>query len=204
MKEKYIASNENIILTDTDKEIVISEIEQQFKNIFDIMKIDWENDRNMKKTPYRIAKMYINEVFNGTYTKEPDITVFPNERNYDEIVVSGPISVKSMCSHHFMPFYGKAYIGYLPNKNVIGVSKLSRITEWFARRPQIQEELSEQIAEYLMKKLEPEGVIVFIKAKHMCMTHRGVNDDSEMITSVVKGSFKENPHLKNEFFEMIK
>jgi GTP cyclohydrolase I len=83
----------------------------------------------MKKTPYRIAKMYINEVFNGTYTKEPNITVFPNERNYDEIVVSGPISVKSMCSHHFMPFYGKAYIGYLPNKNVIGVSKLSRITE---------------------------------------------------------------------------
>ena len=158
----------------------------------------------MKRTPFRIAKMYVNEIFAGTYNKEPEITIFSNERNYDQIVVSGPIAVKSMCSHHFMPFYGKAYIGYLPDKHVIGVSKLSRIVDWYARRPQIQEELSEQIADYLMKNLKPKGIIVFMKAKHQCMTHRGVNDNSEMITSVVKGDFSKNNSLKTEFFNMIR
>lgn len=198
-------SNDNKILTKNNIKQKKKKIEKKFEEIFDIMDIDWKNDHNMKETPYRIAKMYIDEVFSGCYTREPKITIFPNDKKYDEMVVSGPIQIKSMCSHHFMPFFGKAWIGYMPDKKVIGVSKLSRLARWFARRPQIQEELGEQIADYIESKIEPAGVAVFIKAKHQCMTHRGVNEpESEMITSVVRGKFKGNHSVKMEFLNLIK
>lgn len=159
----------------------------------------------MKGTPHRVAKMYIDELFEGVYTDPPDITVFPNEKEYDEIIISGPIAVKSMCSHHFEPFSGYAFIGYMPADKVIGVSKLTRISRWFARRPQIQEELTEQIAHYLEDKLQPEGVMVQIKAKHYCMLHRGVNEhNAQMITSVALGKFRDQQSAKMEFLELIK
>lgn len=197
-------SNGNKELSNNERDKKIKNIEKKFEDIFEIMDIDWKNDYNMKETPYRIAKMYINEVFSGCYNEEPKITVFPNDKDYDEMVISGPIQVKSMCSHHFMPFFGKAWIGYMPDEKVIGVSKLSRITNWFARRPQIQEELGEQIADYIEEKIEPAGIAVFIKAKHQCMTHRGVNEpESEMSTSVVRGKFKEDHSIKMEFLNLI-
>lgn len=165
--------------------------------------LDWKEDPNMKDTPHRVAKMFINELFIGTHTDPPKITVFPNEKHYDEIIISGPISVKSMCAHHFMPFSGEAWIGYMPNDKIIGLSKFSRVVEWFARRPQIQEDLTSQVADYIEKLIQPKGIIVFIKSKHYCVVHRGVNEaDSKMITSVARGVFREKT-IKDEFFELV-
>jgi len=196
-------SNSNELKTPKEKQKIINKLEKSFKKILEDMGFDVENDQQLTDTPKRISKMWVNELFTGCYDEEPKITVFENDNNVDSMIFLGPISLKSNCSHHFIPFIGKAYISYIPNDKIIGVSKLARIVKWFMRRPQIQEELTQQIADYIIDKLDPKGVAVYIEAQHLCMTARGVEEyNSEMKTSEVRGVF-EKPEVRSEFFNMI-
>lgn len=197
-------ANESMVLTDEQKLIMIEEASHKFKEFLEVLKFDVDNDQQLQGTPYRVAKMYVNELFKGCYEPEPPMTVFDNTKNYDEMVFLGPISVKSTCSHHIIPFLGEAYIAYIPNEKVVGISKLSRIVKWFMRRPQIQEELTEQIAEYIQAKLQPKGVAVYLKAQHLCMVARGVEEtSSQMKTSKLTGCFIEEDSARAEFFQMV-
>jgi len=162
-------------------------------------------DPNLRETPERIAKMYIDEWFRSLYEDPPKITVFPNEDNYNQMIVSGPIHVKSVCSHHFVPFTGICYVGYIPKNFYIGLSKLSRIVHYFMRMPQLQERMTDQIATFLDTTVSPLGCGVYIKAQHACMTTRGVEEpDAFMITTALKGIFLENPAVKQEFLSYTK
>lgn len=201
---KKILANENIILSDNEKKEKIQKISIIMKQFLDELGFDSENDPNLKDTHKRIAKMYVNELLSGNFSKSPDITIFPNTKNYNSMIISGPIQIKSMCSHHFVAFTGSCYISYLPKDNVIGLSKLARIAQYYMRRPQIQEELTEQITDHIEKLLDPNGVMVVIKAKHLCMCNRGVEEsDSWMFTSAVRGAFAKNPETRKEFFDLI-
>lgn len=198
-------ANESQTLSNEEKEKMISKLEIKFSEIMDIMKIS-QKDPNCERTAHRIAKMYVNEIFSGRYTAPPDLTFFPNRKNVDNLVISKGIQVMSICSHHWQPIAGKCTIGYIPNKRIIGLSKLSRIVDWFSRRGQIQEELGEQIADYLVELLKPKAVGVVIKAKHFCMIARGIKgseDDTVMTTSVMRGYLRDNLNLRNEFVNLI-
>lgn len=200
---KKIESNGNQVLDDAEKSELIHKLEFKFKDILETMGFDIDNDIQMNETPKRVAKMYVNELLSGTYSEEPKITVFENTRRYDEMVFLGPITIKSLCGHHLAPFTGKAYIAYIPSDYVTGISKLSRVTRWFMRRPQIQEELTKQIADYLEEKLNPQGVAVYIEAQHQCMIIRGVEEyNSWMKTSDLRGVFRK-PEVRSEFFNIV-
>ena len=158
------------------------------------------------KTPYRIAKMFVNELLIGRFSEPPQNTVFPNRKNVDELIISKGITVMSVCSHHWQPISGICAIGYIPDKHVLGLSKLSRVVDWFARRGQIQEELGEQIADYLEELIKPKALGVVIRAKHYCMIARGVKGSesrSQMVTSVMRGYLRTNDKLRNEFMKLI-
>lgn len=200
-----ILANDNRPITEKQQDEIRKKLKYKFTEILEILGFDHEKDPNLKDTPNRLAKMYAYEILAGNYAQPPKITVFPNTKNYDQIVALSNIEVKSLCSHHFCPFLGTCSIGYQPDKKVIGLSKLSRIVEHFARRPQIQEELTEQIVDYLQTILEPKGVIVVMHCEHHCMKVRGVEEhDSKMHTSSVRGTFLDNPATRQEFFELIK
>lgn len=197
-------ANESYCRSEDERERMIFELTLKFKDVLETMQFDVENDQQLKDTPKRMAKMYVNELFSGCYTEEPSVTVFDNTKGYDEMVFLGPIQVKSTCSHHFVPFIGEAFIAYIPDKKVVGISKLARIVKWFMRRPQIQEELTKQIADYIEYKLKPKGVAVYIEAQHLCMIARGVEEyDSKMKTSAIRGEFIQ-PEVRQEFFNMVK
>lgn len=199
-----IISNESIILTDKEKSIMINKAAKKYKEFLEVLQFDVDNDQQLQGTPDRVAKMYVNELFSGCYTEEPKITVFDNTKEYDEIVFIGPIAVKSTCSHHIIPFLGEAWLAYIPGKKVVGISKLSRIVKWFMKRPQIQEELTKQIANYIQDTLQPKGVALYIKAQHLCMVARGVEEtNSYMQTSQMIGAFKDSPETRAEFFSMV-
>jgi GTP cyclohydrolase I len=203
MCDKKILSNGNLILSKEEKQEKKEKLEKIFQNMLSELGFDWENDPNQRETPKRMAKMYMDELLVGCYSEPPNITKFPNTKDYDEMIISGPISVKSMCSHHYCPFIGHAWVGYIPDKEVVGLSKLARITQFFMRRPQIQEELNQQIANYIQDLLNPKGVIVVIRSQHHCMTIRGVEEpNSWMYTSSVRGAFAENPETRKEFFDV--
>lgn len=205
MTDKKILANDNRPLDDKQKDDIREKLKFKFTEILDILGFDHANDPNLVGTPNRLAKMYTYEILEGNFSKAPDITTFPNTKNYDQIVALSDIEVKSLCSHHFCPFIGTCSIGYQPGERVVGLSKLSRIVTHFARRPQIQEELTEQIAEFLVETLKPKGVIVVMHCEHHCMKIRGVEEhDSEMHTSAVRGTFLTNPSTKQEFFELIR
>ena len=198
-------SNESSVQTDEQKNDMIEKAAVKIKEFLEILKFDVDTDQQLQGTPRRVAKMYVNELFRGCYEAEPSMTVFDNTKEYDEMVFLGPISIKSTCSHHIIPFLGSLYVAYIPNKKVVGISKLARIAKWFMRRPQIQEELTKQIADYIEAKLSPKGVAVYIEAQHLCMVARGVEEtNSFMKTSELKGAFKENATTRDEFFSMIK
>lgn len=180
------------------------EVASAFANFLTTLGFDWENDVQMVDTPHRVAKMYVKELFAGCYEDEPKFTMFPNTTQMDEMVILKRVRIISTCSHHFMPFSGYISIGYIPGEKVCGISKLARVANWFAKRPQIQEELTSQIVSFLEEKLKPVGVMVVIEAQHGCMTNRGVNEfNSSMVTSRVTGAFKKD-ETRQEFLSLIR
>lgn len=198
-------SNSNIQLSKKVSKKMLDDVEKNIEALLDSLKIDWRQDHNMQETPKRVAKMLVQETFAGRYMSPPKLTDFPNVSNLDQLMAIGPIDVKSTCAHHLQPIYGKAWIGVMPNKSsrIIGLSKFNRVVDFFSRRPQIQEELTSQIAEFLQEKLVPKGLIVTIKAKHFCMCARGVNQETDTVTSVAKGDLRDNLSLKQEFFSLV-
>lgn len=200
-------SNDNISeFIESEDEIneLTKEVTIKFQSVLDSLVIDTTNDHNTNETAKRVAKMFVKEIFRGRYTNPPKVTAFPNITEYDELYVTGPITIRSTCAHHFQNIVGKAYIGIFPGKNVIGLSKFNRIVDWIASRPQIQEEMTVQIADAIQKETEAEGVAVLIQAEHHCMIQRGVKEhESDMTTSVMRGDFRKDASLKQEFFNII-
>jgi GTP cyclohydrolase I len=185
---------------------LLDEVASKMQGVLDSLVIDLEHDHNTADTAKRVAKMYIKEVFNGRYVKAPNITEFPNAEHLNELMIVGPITVRSACSHHFCPVIGKIWIGILPNErtNVIGLSKYARLAEWIMGRPQIQEEAVVQLADLIQQKTQPDGLAIVMEASHYCMSWRGVKDmDSKMINSVMRGAFLKDPNLRREFLSLI-
>ncbi len=197
-------ANGNLPIDEAEREVMIRALEHKFAEVLDILRID-RNDPNSTDTPFRLARMWVNELFDGRFSQPPRITVFPNRKHVDELVISSGIKVMSVCSHHWQPINGTCAIGYVPRDKVIGLSKFTRIVEWFSRRGQIQEELGEQIADFLVELLDPIALGVVISSKHYCMIARGVeaHDSSEMTTSVMRGELSTNPSLRAEFLKLI-
>jgi len=168
--------------------------------------IDTESDHNTQDTAKRVAKMFLNEVFRGRYTAQPSVTEFPNVEHLNELMIVGPITIRSACSHHLCPIMGRVWIGVMPNQhsNLIGLSKYARLADWVMSRPQIQEEAVSQLANLLQEKIQPDGLAVVMEADHFCMQWRGVKDvDSKMINSVMRGSFLKDANLRREFLALI-
>jgi len=202
---KRFNANDNIsdFIKPGELELLQKEVSEKFQSVLNSLIIDTENDWNTKDTANRIAKMFIQEIFSGRYKSIPKITDFPNV-GYDQMYISGPITIRSTCSHHMMPIVGNCWIGIHPGTKVIGLSKFNRICEWIANRPQIQEELTEQIANTIEQVTDPKGVAVIIKATHFCMTHRGVREHKGiMTTSVMRGEFRDKAMLRNEFLTLV-
>jgi GTP cyclohydrolase IA len=206
-KKRYFA-NDNISdhIQPGDMDKLLDEVESKMKGVLDSMVIDTEHDHNTNNTARRVAKMYLNEVFKGRYQPAPPITEFPNVGHLNELMIVGPIVVRSACSHHFCPVIGKVWIGILPNEhtNVIGLSKYARLAEWVMGRPQIQEEAVVQLADLIQQKTQPDGLAIVMEATHFCMSWRGVKDmDSKMINSVMRGVFLKDMNLRREFLALI-
>ncbi len=205
---KRYHSNDNIadFLEPGDLDALLDEVEIKMQGVLDALVIDTDNDHNTGNTARRVAKMYINEVFRGRYVASPTVTEFPNAEHLNELMIVGPITVRSACSHHFCPVIGKIWIGVLPNEhtNVIGLSKYARLAEWVMGRPQIQEEAVVQLADLIQVKTQPDGLAIVMEATHFCMAWRGVKDmDSRMINSVMRGAFLKDPNLRREFLSLI-
>ena len=184
---------------------MLVKLKLKFEEVMDILRIS-RKDPNSTNTAYRIAKMFVNELLSGRFEAAPKPTVFPNRKKVDELIISKGINVMSLCSHHWQPISGTCSIGYIPGDYVIGLSKLTRVVDWYSRRGQIQEELGEQIADYLENLLQPRALGVVLKAKHYCMIARGVKgseDKSMMVTSVMRGYLLEDFNLRNEFLKLI-
>lgn len=201
-------ANDNIaeFIQPGELELLLDEVESKLQGVLDSMVIDTDGDHNTGNTARRVAKMYINEVFKGRYVHAPAITEFPNAEHLNELMIVGPITVRSACSHHFCPVIGKIWIGILPNEhtNVIGLSKYARLVDWVMGRPQIQEEAVVQLADLIMEKTQPDGLAVVMEASHFCMSWRGVREmDSKMLNSVMRGVFLTNPTLRREFLSLI-
>lgn len=205
MKVKYY-SNDNIseYIVEEEKEQLLEEVTEKMTEVLKSLVIDVDNDHNTQDTARRVAKMFINETFSGRYDKKPKITAFPNALEYDQVYVTGPITIRSVCAHHFQNIVGKAYVGIFPGEKVIGLSKFNRLIDWIASRPQIQEEMTIQIAKAIEEETKALGVGVIIRAEHMCMTARGVKEhSSDMTTSVMLGKFREDPSLKAELLSLV-
>ena len=205
---KRFNANDNIAAFIEPGELakLLDEVEVKMQGVLDSMVIDTATDHNTQNTARRVAKMYLNEVFNGRYVPAPNITEFPNAEHLNELMIVGPITVRSACSHHFCPVIGKVWVGVLPNEhtNVIGLSKYARLAEWVMGRPQIQEEAVVQLADLIMEKTQPDGLAIVMEATHFCMGWRGVKDmESKMINSVMRGVFLKDPNLRREFLALI-
>jgi GTP cyclohydrolase I len=206
-RKRYHA-NDNIsaFIEPGELEQMLDEVEEKMVGVLQSLVIDTERDHNTGNTARRVAKMYVNEVFKGRYVAAPTITEFPNAEHLNELMIVGPITVRSACSHHFCPVIGKIWIGVLPNEhtNVIGLSKYARLAEWVMGRPQIQEEAVVQLADLIQEKTQPDGLAIVMEATHYCMSWRGVKDmDSKMINSVMRGVFLKDPNLRREFLSLI-
>ena len=181
------------------------EVADRVRDLLETLVIDVENDHNTRETAERVSRMYINEVFKGRYHEQPKVTSFPNAKKLDEIYTVGPMTVRSACSHHFVPIIGNVWIGIKPGARVIGLSKFSRVADWVFSRPHIQEEAVMILADEIEKLCEPQGLGIIIKAEHYCMKLRGVKEPQcSMVNSVVRGDFRHDPSLKQEFFELVR
>ena len=206
--QKRFHANDNIseFIEPGELEQLLDEVQEKMQGVLDSMVIDTTHDHNTRATARRVAKMYVNEVFRGRYVAQPAITEFPNAEHLNELMIVGPITVRSACSHHLCPVIGKIWIGVLPNKNtnVIGLSKYARLVDWVMGRPQIQEEAVVQLADLIMEKTQPDGLAVVMEASHFCMSWRGVREmDSKMLNSVMRGAFLTNPELRREFLSLV-
>ena len=201
-------ANDNIaeFIEPGELDLLLDEVEHKLQGVLDSMVIDTEHDHNTSRTARRVAKMYLREVFGGRYVKPPVLTEFPNAEHLNELMIVGPITVRSACSHHLVPVIGKLWIGIMPNEhtNVIGLSKYARLAEWIMNRPQIQEEAVVQLANMIQERTHPDGLAIVMQATHYCMAWRGVKDmDSRMINSVMRGVFLKDPSLRREFLALI-
>lgn len=178
------------------------EVQDKLQGVFESLVIDTDNDHNTQETAKRVAKMWLRETFGGRYAPFPRVTSFPN-MGYKSMYTSGPISIRSTCAHHFQNIVGNAWVGIIPNGKVIGLSKFNRIVHHIAERPQIQEEMTTQIAEALQEYAHTKNIAVVVKAEHHCMTHRGVKEhESDMTTAIMLGAFKEDPATRDEFYKI--
>jgi GTP cyclohydrolase IA len=201
-------ANDNIAayIQPGELDTLLLEVTEKMRGVLESLVIDTKNDHNTQDTARRVAKMYINEVFKGRFTPPPAVTEFPNAAHLNELMIVGPIAIRSACSHHFCPVIGKVWIGVLPNghTNVIGLSKYARMAEWIMARPQIQEEAVVQLADMIQEKTQPDGLAIVMEAEHYCMSWRGVKDSaSRMINSVMRGSFLKDPNLRREFLSLL-
>jgi len=205
IKHKHFANDTIYTYLDVgDLQEIENEVTEAFEGVLKALVINTTDDHNSQDTARRVAKMFVHEIFRGRYYPPPKITAFPNAKQYDQLYMTGPISIDSTCAHHFQPINGKCYIGIFPGEKVVGLSKFNRMVDWIASRPQIQEEMTEQIADMIEKETGAKGVAVIIKAEHFCMTARGVKEhESDMLTSVVRGVFRDEPQIKSEFFSLL-
>jgi GTP cyclohydrolase I len=201
-------ANDNIsaFIEPGELDALLDEVAIKMQGVLESLVIDVKQDHNTRDTARRVAKMYLNEVFRGRYVGQPPVTEFPNAEYLNELMIVGPITVRSACSHHLCPIMGRLRIGLLPNEhsNLIGLSKYSRLAEWIMSRPQIQEESIAQVADLLMSKVAPDGLAVVMEADHFCMHWRGVKDNAtKMVNSVMRGAFLKNATLRREFLSLV-
>ena len=201
-------ANDNIAAHIRDGELdeLKAEVQQKAHDLLRALVIDTDNDHNTQDTARRVAKMYVDEVFRGRYQPMPAVTEFPNAERLNELMIVGPITVRSACSHHLCPIFGKVWMGLLPNEhsNLIGLSKYARICDWVMSRPQIQEEAVTMLADELMQRVRPDGLAIVMEADHFCMHWRGVKDtDTAMVNSVMRGAFLKDANLRREFLSLL-
>ena len=198
-------ANDNIaeFIKPGELELLQAEVQNEMQRVLSSLVIDTEHDHNTKETAKRVAKMFLNETFGGRYIPEPRVTSFPN-MGYNNLYTTGPITIRSTCAHHLQNIVGKCWVGIFPEEEVIGLSKFNRLVHHIAERPQIQEEMTTQIADKLVQYAKTPNVAVVVKAEHHCMTHRGVKEhDSDMTTAVMLGKFRDDPNLKQEFYNLM-
>ena len=189
------------IKTDEQK---MNTIEKHFHAIMEEMGLDMTDD-SLKGTPHRVSKMFIKEIFSGLNpANKPKISVFDNSYHYDKMLVEADISFNSTCEHHFLPIIGKAHIGYVSSGKVIGLSKLNRIVDYYSRRPQVQERLIMQIFNELKTVLETDNLLVVMEAKHLCVSSRGIQDESSYTSTIQYGGIFNEKENRNDFFSLIR
>ncbi len=201
-------ANDNIADFVHDGELAELKVEvgHKMQALLESLVIDTDSDHNTQETAQRVAKMYLDEVFRGRFHPMPAVTEFPNAERLNELMIVGPITVRSACSHHFCPIFGKVWIGLLPNEhsNLIGLSKYARICDWIMSRPQIQEEAVTMLANELQERVQPDGLAIVMEADHFCMHWRGIKDtDSAMVNSVMRGAFLKDANLRREFLALL-
>jgi len=203
--KKILKANENHPRTPEEIEGMIKEAALHYGNFLKAMGYDYEADPQTVQTPHRVAKSWMKDLVVGSVTAPPDAREFPNEQNYNGLVIQTGIRVNSICAHHNLPFYGWATVAYLPGEMVIGLSKLNRIVDWFARRPQMQESLTQQIHDFVQTQIKSDSVAVSISSKHMCCGLRGIkHPESVMTTNKFSGKFMEpNNMIREEFLHSI-
>jgi GTP cyclohydrolase I len=187
-------------------EALEAEVASRMQDLLESLVIDTARDHNTTGTAKRVARMFLHEVFRGRYHPMPRVTEFPNAERLNELMIVGPITVRSACSHHLVPIIGKLWIGVLPSEQskLVGLSKYSRIADWVMSRPQIQEEAVMQLADLLEARLRPEGLAIVLEADHFCMQWRGVKDESHMTNSIMRGAFLKNEALRREFLQLVR
>lgn len=202
-----LKANHNYTLTPEEKEAIINNATAAYEKFLEALGFDWKNDVNSANTPRRVAKAWVNDIISGCYAPPPNITAFDNEDQYDGVVCQNNIPVVSLCSHHNLQFTGHAHVAYIPSKDgkVIGLSKLNRIVDFFARRPQLQEALCMQILDFIDKTCEKNlGVAVMIECNHTCCSNRGIKHNSTMRTAKMTGAFLDNnDNSRAEFYKFV-
>jgi len=201
-------ANDNIAEHIRDGELteLKAEVQARMQGVLEALVIDTQSDHNTHETAKRVAKMFVEEVFRGRYVAMPAVTEFPNASRLNELMIVGPITVRSACSHHLCPIIGRVWIGILPNEhsNLIGLSKYARVCDWVMSRPQIQEEAVVMLADALQDRVKPDGMAIVMEADHFCMHWRGVKDnESAMVNSVMRGAFLKDPNLRREFLSLL-
>ena len=205
--QRYHA-NDNIADFIEDGELgeLQDEVQARMQEVLHALVIDTDNDHNTQGTARRVAKMFVREVFAGRYAAAPAVTAFPNVSHLNELMIVGPLKVRSACSHHLCPILGQVWIGVLPNaaSDLIGLSKYARLAEWVLGRPQIQEEAVVMLADALERRIRPDGLAVVMQASHFCMHWRGVKDDGALMrNSVMRGAFLKDATLRREFLSLL-